>query len=259
MPATVNYSDVVNNGSTPALTPAANLAELQGRSATDLVTGARCQVIDEKVEYTWNGSAWEDEHALVWESIAANTGWSSQAYIAKVDRGRFAILRGNFTSTSDENTGSVFTFPTGYLPQNDEMRAAVANLRGGANYTKFHDVLTWSGAGKVLPVVQPGVADGDHVNATMNVMGAGGALEAVTPKTNLGGPNAGQSGILFVLHSNDTSNTTVVSWEVKATQASTTDCLRSAFGSDDVTVGQTYNSNDRVYVEGVYYALDPAQ
>ena len=133
------------------------------------------------------------------------------------------------------------------------MRAAVATLRGGSNYTKYQDVLNWSGGGKTLAVVQPGVATGDHVTATMNVKGAGGILEAVTPLTDLGGPNAGQSGLLFVLQASDSTNGSVISWEVNATQASTTDCLRASGGN--LSMGKSYNNNDRVYVEGVFYAL----
>jgi hypothetical protein len=262
MPATVNYSDVTNNGATPFLTPAATLAELQGRATTNLITGARCQVIDENTPYTWNGTAWEDEHAVVWEAIIPNTGWGSQAYIAKVNRGKFAVLRGYFTSTTDENTGSVFTFPTGYLPQNDELRAAVSSLIGGSSYVPYSGTLTWSGGQSTLAVVQPGVVDGDNLTASVNNSGTGGPpfdIRSATPKTDLGGPNAGSSGILFTLTAANTNNDVEISWAIRKIQASSTDSLRSAFGSDDVTLAKSYNTNDKVYVESVYYALDPAQ
>jgi len=248
----VNYSDVILNGGTPYLTPAADLAALNARSKTDLINGARCRVLDEELTYQYDGANWVDPNGLVWESITAGTGWTSNAYIAKIMNDKFAIMRGNFVSTTDQNTGAVFAFPTGYLPLYNQMRVAVASLLGGSHYIKYGGKENWSGGGNTLTISQPGVTASDKVICTINNVGTGGP-----PKTSIAGtPSSANGGeITFKLQSANTNNDVEFSWIVPHLQATIVDSLRASTGTNDVTYGMVYNNNDRIYVEGVTYAL----
>jgi len=250
--ANVNYSSVVLNGATPFLTAAANFAELDARAKTDLVTGTRCRVLDEGVTYEYNGTNWVDPNGLVWEAITAGTGWTSNAFIAKIMNDKFAIMRGNFVSTTDQNTGAVFAFPTGYLPLYNQMRVAVASLLGGSRYIKYGGKETWTGGGVNLVVSQPGVTDSDEVICSVNNVGTGGPPQAAVAGTP-SSANGGQ--ITFRILAANANNDVEFSWLVPQIQASTVDCLKASTGTNDVTYGKVYNNNDRIYVEGVTYAL----
>jgi hypothetical protein len=248
--STLNLEPLFENGNTPILNPATNFAELDARSKTNIVTGSLCWVIDTSILYEYNGTAWVNhEDTLSWVSLsAASANWgSANAYIGKCHNNQFGVLRGYFISQIDQNSGAVFTFPSGYEPLNTALRVPCGALLGGSSYIIYNGRFTWSGGGTTLAVTQPGVVAGDQVFYSINYRGATTPFPAVqeaVPSTDT---------ITFRLSGADADNDIIISWMVIKTLSNTPDSLLCS--SNSMTAGRKYNTSDRVYIDGIIYPL----